>query len=106
VRIVAGATGSARADVRLVSPARAGHAPERQVDPERALDLAALASATGGQVVALRALPGFLPPTGGGTAPRAARELAPLCSALALLAFLAEIFYRRSRLHRGGEAIR
>lgn len=104
VRIIAGA-GSARGGVRLVSPARAGESPERQVDPARALDLPALAAATGGQVVPPLALRGFLPPAGGGTARRDLLELAPLCLALALLAFLAEIFYRRSRFHRGQEAI-
>ncbi len=102
VRIACGTVDPARGAWRLVSPAHPGGSPEGQVDPAHALDLAALAAATGGSVIG--DLGSFNPTAGGGGAPRGIRELAPLCSLLALLAFLGEILYRRSRSHPGMEA--
>ena len=99
VRIEAFADG-ARHRTRLVSPEFSGVSPEGQVDPERALDLSALAAATGGRVVLPTELASFLPPAGGGEVAKSVRELASLCFLFALAAYLFEIFYRRSRFHR------
>ncbi len=99
VHLEASAEG-ARHLTRLVSPPFATESPEGQVDPERALDLPALAAATGGRVVAAGELGAFLPATGGGSAPRGVSELASLCFLLALLCYLFEVYYRRSRFHR------
>ncbi len=97
VRIVAGTVAGDRGDVRLVSPANVERAPETQVDPQSALDMSALALATGGNEVPLAALSAFEPTTGGGAAPRSILELYPYCFLLSLILFLLEIFYRRSR---------
>lgn len=80
--------------VRLVSSAREDVAPETQVDPADAVDLAAVARATGGRPVT----PGraaFRPPVGGGTAPHDVRELRALLLLLALLTYLADVLHRR-----------
>ena len=95
-RIGAGPAASAGGHgwVRLVSPAHADRAPEHNVDPARALDLAAAARLTGGEVVS-GALEGFTPTAGGGDAPVAVRDLRPLLLALALIAYLADVAWRR-----------
>jgi len=81
-RVLAGNT-------RLVSDAFGDIAPEKMVDG--AVDLPALAEATGGRML----LRGGTPEAGGGTAPVALTRLRPTLLALALLAFLAELVYRR-----------
>lgn len=104
VRIAAGTEGRPRHSVRLVSPANDGIAPERQVDPARALSLPALASATGGAIVPAAEFGAFTATAGGPATARDVSEWASLCFLLALLAFLSEIAYRRSRFHPGMEA--
>ena len=81
-RLVAGNT-------RLVSDAEGDIAPEQMV--ARALDLPALAEATGGRVVTR----GGEPVAGGGTAPVAMTRLRPLLLLFALFTLLAELIYRR-----------
>ena len=106
VRIVAGTVAGDRGDVRLVSPANVERVPETQVDPQSALDLSALALATGGNEVPLAALSAFEPTTGGGAAPKSISELFPFCFFLSLILFLLEIFYRRSRGQTVWEAMK
>lgn len=103
VRLVAETgEGSALQRARLVSSAHADVAAEDQVDPRGALDLAALANATGGSVVASGAgLASLVPSVGGGLAPVSITRLWPWFILLALLIYLIEIYYRRSGLRRG-----
>ena len=103
VRIEAG-TAATRRITRLVSPANAGRAPERQVDPDAALDLAALAEATGGSTIALSDLGSVRPLAGGATRAPAIRELTPWLLVFALLTYLAEITVRRLPRSRAGGA--
>ncbi len=102
VRVLAEAGhGAALTRTRLVSSARAGVASEHQVDPSRALDLAALSSATGGlDVQASGGLASFTPASGGGDAAFAVSRLWPWFVLLALLTYILEIYYRRSTLRR------
>jgi len=105
-RIEAGAAGGSRI-TRLVLPAPsapelAGRASatedrETQGDPAAALDLEALAAATGGSI-APSDLTGFRPVAGRAERAVRVRELASLCTLLALITYLIEILYRR----RGG----
>jgi hypothetical protein len=83
---------------RLVSTARADVAPERNVDPDRALDLDLLARATGGTTVAAAALAQFVPAAAGASDPVATLPLWPWCLLLALLLFLGDLAWRRSPL--------
>jgi hypothetical protein len=92
-RLVARAAGDPNAPaMRLVcAPAVV---PELNVDPAHALDLAALARATGGEHGPASAA-GGAPRAGGGVDPPAVRKLWPLVLALALLAYLLDILDRR-----------
>jgi Ca-activated chloride channel homolog len=87
--------GSGAIRKRLVSNAREDVAHELQVDPLRALDLAALSRATGGQHLAFEETGSFTLAAGGGTRPVTIKRLWPWLALLALLTYLAEIFYRR-----------
>ena len=80
---------------RLVSPAFADVQGEHQVAPADALDLAALCAATGGQHTPFAQAAGFLPRAAGGERPLALRRLWPWFALLAILAYLAELYYRR-----------
>lgn len=101
-RVIAGTTNDP-ARVRdsgrqlLVSTATADVAAEGQVDPERALDLAGLAAATGGVFVdASRSAPlAAEPAPAAGRAPLSLLELGPFAALLALLLYLFELFHRR-----------
>jgi hypothetical protein len=95
-RIEAGIDGG-RAVTRLVSAAYADIAPELQVDPELALDLSALTAATGGQHGSLPALAALGFPTGGGAGAVGVFRLWPWCLLLALVSYLGELVYRRTR---------
>jgi len=99
VRVLAGTT-------RLVSPAHADGMPEKQVDPRRALDLAALSAATGGDALELGDADGFVPRTGGASAPIGVFALWPLLLGLALLLYLAELFHRRRSRSLHTETVR
>jgi len=103
VRIVAEtAQGDVAHRARLVSSAFADVAAEHQVDPAQALDLAALASATGGTAIETTSgLATFRPSVGGGVAPFSITRLWPWLILFALLTYLVEIYYRRSGLRRG-----
>lgn len=88
---------------RLVLAAWSDRQDEAQVDPERRLDLAELAAATGGSVVSGNGEPLALAPSR--SEARALLELAPFLFALALLAYLLDIVNRRlPRRARGTEA--
>ena len=91
---IAGAAGDP-GRLRLVSDAFSDVAPEGNVDPELALDLELLASATGGTHRAIAAAAGFTPSIGGGSAPLGLFHLTPLMLLLALGTYLGEIVYRR-----------
>ncbi len=93
LRLAAGAAGAPES--RLVSPAVAEHARELQVDPRHALDLVALAEATGGEVVELAGAAAFRPRAAGGLNARTATSLLPLAWLLAILAYLADLLHRR-----------
>jgi hypothetical protein len=107
VRLVAEARGADAAaaglqPTRLVSSAADDVAPERQVDPEHALDLQALSLATGGTYTDPATLAAGRPAgpaaAGAGTPDRASLavfRLWPLLLVLGLLLYLAEIAYRR-----------
>ena len=102
VRLTAGATGGAspaRATpgALLVSPAVADVSAEHQVDPETALNLPALAQATGGVFVdATRtAALGPNPVARSQGSSLSLVELWPYATGLALLLYLAELAYRR-----------
>ena len=86
-------------DVPLTNPAsghrllaRSALSAETQVDPQRGLDLAELAAATGGTAGGLAGGPGEVS-QGAGTL--SIRELSPWLLLLALLAYLGELLYRR-----------
>jgi Ca-activated chloride channel homolog len=94
VRIVAELQGASRSlSRRLVSLASEAIAPEKQVDPATGLDLARLAELTGGKTLDARAT--TLPPLGPALASLGVVTLWPWALALALLAYLAEIAWRR-----------
>lgn len=95
VRIHARTEGQPRSITRLVSSSYDDLAPEANVDPSRALDLAQLAAATSGQQVEIRSLSSFAPPVGGASDPRALLDLWPWCFVLALLGYLGDLAYRR-----------
>lgn len=80
---------------RLVSPARADVSASNQKDPNKALQMEALAGLTGGQSMTLSELPGWTPTLGGGTESLAVIKLWLWCLALALLFYLIDILYRR-----------
>jgi len=77
--------------------------PEDRPDLRKALDLDALATATGGRALALADAAGFVPTVGGGSEPVAVRVLWPWCLLLALLVWLVELYVRR-RPRQGGTA--
>lgn len=79
----------------VVSNAHADRYGELAVDPVDAFDLTRAAQATGGDRIALDALATFVPRAGGPAAPVHLAELAPFVFALALLAYLFEIWERR-----------
>jgi len=93
--LAAGVAGLPGSRLRLVSPAVAEAAHELQVDPRHALDLTALAEATGGDVVELSAAAAFRPRAAGGVNARTATSLLPLAWLLAILAYLADVLHRR-----------
>jgi len=96
---------------RLVSAVLDDVSPERQVDPERRLDLEALAGATGGRYADVAAGAGptgadaeTAPPPSDSRASLAMFRLWPLLLAAGLLLYLSDIVYRRwpRTLSRGG----
>jgi len=107
VRLVATAHNPSAVEVgqqptRLVSVAREDVAPEAQVDPERGLDLEALANATGGayttpEQMAAGAITEIAAASGGAGAGQslAARNLWPMLLLLSLLLYLVEVTWRR-----------
>ena len=95
-RIEAGIEGR-ETRTRLVSAAYADIAAELQVDPELALDLRALAAATGGQHGSLEELGATGFATGGGDRAVGIFRLWPWCLLLALVTYLGELLYRRTR---------
>jgi len=89
-------TGSATVRTLLVSSAHEDVADELQVDPARALDLAALSRATGGRHLAsFENVGSFTPVAGGGGRALALVPLWPWFLALALLLYLGDIYHRR-----------
>jgi hypothetical protein len=80
---------------RLVSAPESDLFPELQVDPEQALDLEALAAATGGNYLPLDQVQDLVIPAGGGFRPVGIFRLWPLCLLLALVGYLGELLYRR-----------
>lgn len=96
VRVIArGQRGTASSQTRLVSRAHADIAAEHQVATADILDLAALASATGGEHRAFTDSAGFLPSAAGASRPRSLRKLWPWFALAALLLYLVELYYRR-----------
>ena len=83
-RLRAGAT-------RLVSDAFGDLEPELLVDPDHALDLPAMAAATGGDMLGDHATPS----AAGGIAPVSLLRLRPALLLAALVVFLTELVYRR-----------
>lgn len=69
--------------------------PAGQVDPARGLDLARLATVTGGLEIPLGDAARWIPRAGGGDAPIGVVALWPWCFLLALLFFFADIAWRR-----------
>ena len=104
--MVEAGSGDAAYRIHVVSPDHDGLADERHVDPSRALDLGALAAATGGAEPAPEAssLTSFLPVAGGGGGPAAVVRVWPWLVLLALLTYLFEILYRRGGLRREARA--
>ena len=89
--------------VYLASAARADVSREDQVAPDRALDLEALAAATGGRVLPLEG-ERPAPAHGKAMAPLSLRDLMPLFILIGLLTWLGELFYRRFERRRPGGA--
>jgi len=79
----------------LVSPAWHAAAPERNVDPRRSLDLALLASTTGGTHRELAAVTGFRALPGGDGAELRLMRCWPWCLLFALAAYLGDLLVRR-----------
>ena len=100
--VVEAESGAGLARVHVVSPDHDGLMHERQVDPTGALDLSALAAATGGAELPAQtsSLSTFLPLVGGADAPAAVFRVWPWFVLLALLSYLFEILYRRGGLRR------
>jgi hypothetical protein len=93
VRIVAGVEGTGRNPrTRLVSTSIDAVHAETQVDPVEALDLERLSRATGGHVLEPG---GKMPSVESSARSLGLAALWPWCLLLALLAYLAEITYRR-----------
>ena len=91
----AGAENWSGAAAHVVSPYWEATAPEPNVDPAQALDLAQLAAATGGNHLPLSAAAQLDPaPGGSGTALELLR-LWPWCLLLALAGYLGDLIYRR-----------
>ena len=67
------------------------------MDPELGLDLPALAAATCGQYGSLQELGALGFPTGGGDRALGIFRLWPWCLLLALVSYLGELLYRRTR---------
>jgi len=97
-RLRAGAAGVAGSATLLVSDAWSDRAPELQVDPLAALELERLSAATGGGLSAEEPLA-----SRGGPA-LILRDFAPWLLLLALLGYLAEVWWRRSPGFQGGPA--
>jgi Ca-activated chloride channel family protein len=100
VRIIAeasaaGATALGGVRTNLVSPALQDVAGEHNIAPADALDLFALSSATGGHYAPLTEASGFLPSAAGGVRPLSLRLFWPWFALGAILAYLAELYYRR-----------
>ncbi len=70
-------------------------AAESEVDPADAIDLPAVARATGGDVITLDALAAANPRSGGDGRPSRLLDLTPFCFLLALATYVFEIFHRR-----------
>ena len=96
LRVIAeSGSGGAVSRTRLVSPEGGDVVSEGQVDPARALDLAALARATGGRHLTQADAGDFTPAAGAGERALAITALWPWFVLLALLLYLGDIFYRR-----------
>ena len=95
IHLRAGAEGWPGSMAHLASPAWHAVAPEHNVDPARAVDLALLASATGGQNVSLENISELNPATGGMGTAKDLYRLWPWCLILGLLVYLGDLLFRR-----------
>ena len=96
LRVIAeSGSGAAASRTRLVSGVGEDVAFEGNVDPARALDLAALTRATGGSHLPFEDAATFTPTAGGGNRALGIIALWPWFVLLALLLYLGDILYRR-----------
>jgi Ca-activated chloride channel homolog len=99
VRVIAeGDSGTNTVRTHLASPPLADLASEQQVDPSQALNLVALAAATGGEHRSFETGVGLQPRTSDAASPLTTRKFWPWFALLALALYLSELYYRRRPL--------
>lgn len=90
---------------RAASAARADQLPELAVPEDLGLDLDRLAAATKGDILQIEGLSVRAPRAGGPQQPRTVLQLASIAWILAILVFLAEVFYRRRDVLDAGASL-